>query len=805
MPQRAFAVAALLTATVVLTPTQAGELNTIEPTSRQRHVEDTASGRHQYAVTMRGMLDMENTITRGHGDIDIAFQPNIALTIENVSDTPVVNPRLVINDRGNWYTWQSMLREFTRGATTNQEKVYFIWQNMRENRYHESPLFGSTEPHDPVKMLNVYGLNLCGQVGNATCVLFQAAGFKKSYNRALHGHVQCEAFVNGAHQFMDVDQDCFYLDRENETPVSGDECARDHDLVRREYNYGPLASRWRDSDTVAALFGADDGEGWKPVRGHEIAYTLRPGEKVIFRWDNIGKYCAQNAERAHLPNFFGNSKFIFRPRLDLESVQAEAAAATDIGQASAPDRGGKLAGQSGYVELVYEIAPSYAVCGGTVRATFFGLSARDGFSIAVSFDAEKWTQVWEQAGAGRIEADVPLDEALDVHNEPAKYRYWVRIGLASAGAERGANLCSLEIETDVMAAPLSLPRLSLGENRVVYRDETDGPHRVRIIHEWQENDAAQPLAPPPAPEHPRPGAEVTDSIVTFSWPAAVGADRYHLQVSRRPDFKFPYRTSFDVIIPSTTWCVPHTGIFSPDTTYYWRLRSRNTQGVWGPWGKGWTFTWHGPRVPVTLHTKRKGRAITLRWEPNPRGTRPVRYEVYGSDEKGFSVHKEEHASFKRGQVPGNFVAETAQTSMVVVSPTADRPNMNKVYYRVVAIDANGTASGCSDYAEMPHPFVYSDPETSAKAETEYRYEAKSLHSLNDAQRDGRTGKTDFWDIEENKFTLVEGPAWLRMDEQTGALSGTPGPGDVGRVRVKIAVENQFGDRAEQGFEIIVTR
>ena len=64
--------------------------------------------------------------------------------------------------------------------------------------------------------------------------------------------------------------------------------------------------------------------------------------------------------------------------------------------------------------------------------------------------------------------------------------------------------------------------------------------------------------------------------------------------------------------------------------------------------------------------------------------------------------------------------------MVVVSPTATAANANEVFYRVVAVDAGGTASGCSDYAELPHPFIYSQPVTQARAGKPYRYRVKSL-------------------------------------------------------------------------------
>jgi len=777
------------------------------PAAPKKHVERITSAPHEYAIEMGGTLDMENTRTLTTNNCYITFQNNVQLTIANVGDTPVVNPRLVINDRGDWYTFERLLGEFTRGATTDQERVYLIWENMRQNTYHESPLFGDSEPHDPVKLYNVYGFNLCDDAGNAGCSLFHHAGLVGSKNRALRGHVQCEALVNGKHQFMDVDMDCFYLDRENEIPVSGDECARDHDLVRRELNYGPVVSGFTPSDAPAALFGPDDTQHDAQLRGHAIAYTLRPGEKAVLRWDNVGKYCAENAERAHRPKYFGNSKFVYRPRLTAEAVGRESSSCEGIAHVTVNGHA-RLIGTSPKAHVDYPIRLPYPACGGTVRATFVGMKADNTFSLGLSLDGKQWKELWTGRGAGSHEAEVALDEALDVHNKPAKYGYFVRVGLGSSGPGEGAGLLSLEIETDVLAAPVSLPRLTVGTNRVIYRDETEGPRRVEITHEWRESDAVEPLAPVESPEYPKPRAEVADSIVPFSWPAVEGADRYHLQVSRRADFRYPYRTSLDVIIPTTRWAVPFTGIFSPDTTYYWRLRCRDHGGVWGDWSRPWTFTWKGPRVPVNLRFERAGQAIMLHWEPNPRGERPVKYEVYGSDEKGFSIHKGEHDVPGRGRVPGNFLGETPETSMVVVSPTGAAA-ANRVFYRVVAIDAAGTASGCSDYVELPHPMIYTKPAATATVGRPYAYQAKSLASLGDYQSrqdptaDRKRYAYRFWDVEENRFQLLEGPAWLTLDEQAGSLSGTPQADDVGTSTVRLEAANQFDARTEQQFELTV--
>ncbi len=771
------------------------------PVTPHSHVEEIASARHEYAISMGGTLHMENTTTVACSNYQVVFQPNIQLTLENVGDTPVVNPRLVINDRGNWYTFDSLLEEFTRGATTDQERVYSIWQNMRQNLYHSSPLFANNEPHDPVKLFNVYGLNLCDDAGNAGCSLFIHSGFKGSQNRALHGHVQCEAFIDGGLQFMDVDMDAFYLDYENERPVSGDAVARDHHLARRELNYGPVVDRWTNSEGPAALFGPDDGAAYPDLRGHEIAYTLRPGERAEFRWDNIGKFNAESSEWAHKPLYFGNSKVVYEPKLTRERMAADALASVDVGDATAD--GASVAGLSADAALIYEMKLAYPACGGAIRADFVGLDAADRFSLTLSFDGETWRPLWEQQGKGAITAELSLDEALDVQNKPAKYLYYLKVGLGSATAAHGANLASLRIATDVMAAPVSLPRLRLGDNRVLYTDATQGPHQLRITHEWQECDAVTPLPPPAMPTSPADGAAVAAGLVEYSWPAVDGAARYHLQVSRREDFRFPYRPGLDVIIPTTTWAVPHTGIYSPDQTYYWRVRSRDRYGVWGEWSEPWHFTWVGPRVPVNVRLEQTGQTFTLRWDPNPRGPRPVRYEVYGSDEKGFPIKKESYNNWNLGEMPPNFLADTVETSMLVIDHGAEHPAMNRVYYRVVAIDAAGTPGGPSDYAEAPHPFIYSEPVTGATAGREYRYQVRSLTSVGDLQHHYEKPYDQFWDVERNTYALVAGPKWLTLDAQTGLLSGTPAAGDRGKAAVRIEVSNQFEGKVGQEFELQV--
>ncbi|GAI42412.1 unnamed protein product, partial [marine sediment metagenome] len=267
------------------------------------------------------------------------------------------------------------------------------------------------------------------------------------------------------------------------------------------------------------------------------------------------------------------------------------------------------------------------------------------------------------------------------------------------------------------------------------------------------------------------------------------------QVSRREDFRIPYRPAYDVVIRDRQWCVPYTGMFAPDTTYRWRVRARDRRGIWSEWSPVWTFRWEGPRTPLDVRIEPREGGMLLRWISNPRGTRPVVYDIYGSDEKGFSVHKDAYVSYARGRVPANFLARTTDTEMLVVSPTLSHANMNKCYYRVVAVDANGTESICSDFAEMPHPHFWSQPPVTARVGSPFSYRPGVIHSLGDAQHRYAPKGNGFWESEELTFSLRKAPVWLKLDAKTGTLTGTPDT--PGKYHIELEAKTQFGGSAVQ--------
>jgi hypothetical protein len=214
-------------------------------------------------------------------------------------------------------------------------------------------------------------------------------------------------------------------------------------------------------------------------------------------------------------------------------------------------------------------------------------------------------------------------------------------------------------------------------------------------------------------------------------------------------------------------------------------------------GKTWNFTARGPAHPlnVTLDYNQVAGVGILRWKANTAGRPPVKYRVYGSDEKGFTiadqgfqgtvgVTKEEMAAWNPW-FPANFIAETTATELAVMGRENGLPSANKTYYRVVAVDDQGRRSGPSDFATAPRPIIYSRPVVAARVGAEYHYQVCATRSLGDlsARMKGNEQVSGYFDLEKPRFALDHGPGWLKIDEATGVLSGTPDA--MGKVEVTV--------------------
>jgi hypothetical protein len=751
------------------------------------HIQEITAGRVDYAVAQGGTMDGRNC--RSPNSAYVPFQQtwesNRLVRMENVGTTDVINPWLS-NGRNDFRNMGEIVAAAVRPGMSDREKAYALWWQEIRYRYHWQNV-DNDELCDPVKVFNVYGFNTCGNDSICLAGLWRTAGLTRTAPCRAVGHCITQTFFDGRWHLLDGDMNAVYLLRDNRTIAGEQDVVRDRDLVRRTHTEGilsPDGNRGAD-EHEAALYvfeGAVTGER-RCAEGTTMNMVLRPGEALTWRWGHLDPI-KEHGNSTRFPHTVCNGRWEYRPSFHNDAWRG---GATSVDGITADAQGLRAEpGKTG--SIVWNLHTPYVLVGGTLDVEGRGAT------FSISWDGRTWQDV-----------NGDFDKFFTAPT-PARYAYRLRCQLAG-----DARLKRLGIVNDLQMAPLALPEMAVGDNTFTYRDETRGERKVRITHEWVERSASTPPDAPPAAVFPPDGGVVDGTRLVFQWTPARDADGdriadYHFELSDYDDMRWPLSMSFAKFGSKTAdagkpqYALPAAGLLNPDTTYFWHVRAKDDNGVWGPWSKTWSFKARAaaPPVDVTLDFD-PGRGVgTLRWNPGAIGVTPVRYRVYGSDEKGFSTSDQ---PYKAGvgiskdlpsTFPANFIAETSATELAVLGAPVDLPAANKTYYRVVAVDERGNPSGPSDYATAPRPVIYSKPLTVATAGQPYRYQVRATRSLGDltARQVQANGKEvmNYWSLEKPAFAIRQGPKWLTVDPATGVLSGTPDAAGKSEVVVTAAID-----------------
>jgi hypothetical protein len=532
--------------------------------------------------------------------------------------------------------------------------------------------------------------------------------------------------------------------------------------------------------------------------------VLRPGEALTWRWGQLRplKYHGTRGVTPTYEDLIYNGLWEYCP--DFSKAVWRKGAVTVENVVTGPDGLAADEGKTG--TIVWSMRSPYVFVGGRLEVE--GTGAK----FLICKDGKTWRPAQEN-----------LDKFFPIVG-PACYEYQLKCQL-----EGSSRLQRLAIINDIQTAPLSLPEMVVGDNIFTYSDQSAGDRKVRITHNWVERSASRPPSAPAGAVWPTDHGETNGTDVVFKWADSSDPDDdaitdYQFELSARADMAWPLSMSFYKLVSRTAdaikekdkttgkekitvkaqYTLPQPGLLTPDRTYYWHVRAQDDKGVWGPWSKTWSFTPRGPAPPLDLAIdyNQATNIVTLHWKANPVGRVPARYRIYGSDEKGFTIADERHQgvvgvtkeemSDWNPWFPANFIGETTATEMAVLGSDVDVPAANKTYYRVVAVDEQGNRSGPSDYAVAPRPIIYTKPEVTARLGTEYRYQIRANRSLGDLSSRMVDGQqtSGYFDIEKPRFTLAQGPVWLRIDEATGMLSGIPDASGKMEVTVTVTIDHE---------------
>lgn len=791
----------------------AGDLRTVCGGPVQAHAEVITSSQRTYTVRMGGTIDGEMTRDPvGYWAFDQFWEPKISVRLENIGDAPVVNPWLRHQGRPDTRSVQSIVDRLVSPSMSERERARRIWEFEIRNRFHAST--NDDEVEDAIKRFNCYGYTLCGPESRVLSDLWRAAGLRVRRGYP-NGHSTAEVFYEGAWHLLDSDESIICLLRDNKTIASEEQIVADHDLMKRTHTYGPLHDddRSRDETSAALHFyeGPRSGEHPSYTR-HRMDYVLRPGESMTWAWNPGNRFHGKEYPSGD------NELWIRRWRLLAQVMNGELSWPADLtrqqtlkyvqtrgveSRTSGPFGAGLyVTGTGGTVEV--PVKSAYPVVGGRLEADFGRADLRnEQVKVSISFDQGKtWRAVWASSPSDYARMYIDLNEFFPA-KDPARYEYLLRFELLSQAAQPAVCLKGFLLKSTLQMARLALPGLVLGDNSFTYTDESGPDRRVRITHSWTECSSVQPPGRPAGAIYPQDGGRAEGSRFAFRWqPPQSGpaAADYEFQLSEHADMRWTLSPNFEKLISRTanrgaaSYQLPYAGLINPDETYYWRVRARSSEGVWGPWSKVFSFSAIAPVVPVNVIVGFDGaaRRVFLRWAPGQGGAKVARYRLYGSAERGFTVSATPYrynagVAGTKESAP-NLLFETEQPVTSAEIPA----KFWRPFYRVEAVDSAGRASGPSDMAELRHPLIVTAALPDAQPST--RYEASlqvsaSIGHLTSEDRNGRPYFMAYRTGDELAFELAQAPAWLSIDPKTGALTGAVPGGNSGTLELQVTVKD----------------
>jgi hypothetical protein len=619
---------------LLVTPTQAQSPYQL-PSVPRAYQQTISRSALEFQIEVGGTLDEFNTASYpntniGYTRLESLFQPNQYLLLENLGTTNVVNPRIVVNERRDWSSVESIFSSIFQPGMTDAEKATAIFYHTADPQvqtHDNNSRVGPEFPEDyfypslgtfsalanPVQASNSYYSSGCSPAAANLVILARQAGFDArvvwlSPEDRYRTHSVAEVFYDGGWHVFDPDSRAYFLERDNVTVASYQSLHEDPGLFDRTH-LGGFASIGLAKD-----FGAEY-EQYSPGRVMPVDsdwidgmdMTLRPGERFVWRWDDDGKFrWGDNPRnRGFKPQQLANGKMIYQPHLDDSVRGRDATAQSNLRSVFSVGSGEvvllpEVAGTTS--SLIYQITSPYPIVGGLVGGEFLRASSRDIIQLFVSKDGEDWTRLWTAAETGTFDDFVSLDRALRAGPSEPIHDYFVKVELQGRAHTTDAVINDLYFETDVQMLQSSLPSLSVGNNTVVYTDEGQGSSHVRLIYGWQESSATRIPIPPLEGEF-RKGT----AAMMLQWSAAIdpdgdAIDDYHIQVSMDEAMRFPVSPNFDRFLFSdaTQWQIPD-GWLKPGSQYFWRVRAQDEWGAWSDWSQVWDFRTRGLNGLSVVH------------------------------------------------------------------------------------------------------------------------------------------------------------------------------------------------------------
>ncbi len=403
------------------------------------------------------------------------------VTLRNLGDDVVVDPRIVVNGRKDWFDTDSILAEILEPGMSKRDKAVAVWRFVVDNRYHDQPVHHHVEAHDPARLFNVYGYGFCDDAATNFMVLAEKARLS-SRVWTLGGHVVAEARYGGSWHMFDADAEVYYLGDDGQTIAGVEQLADNPALIRRRPS--PLPEF--PADDLVRIYGSTEDNrvaGWYRVNSetrHAMAFTLRPRESLVRSRGNWGLFVASRAGSE--PASYGNGRFTFVPVLRDGLFRKGALGAIGVTEAVIEGRPRLVfAAGDGEAYVTYPFTSPYPILSARARITGELRGGGDAW-LDYTEDGIRRVNLWTTSDTGSIDLEIPLDSQLRKDSERPVYGFLLTLGHSANAAGAAWHVERLEFETDFQHAPHALPELEEGDNEIRYIDGSgEGLRKIEVI------------------------------------------------------------------------------------------------------------------------------------------------------------------------------------------------------------------------------------------------------------------------------------------------------------------------------------
>ena len=421
----------------------------------------------------------------------------------NQAEAQVYTPR-VNNDCLPDYTKPSRFADFPAWRDLpEQEKAVKIWEFLADYETGLYPVQGIYEDRDPgpafpffderdlVKVLNVHGHGYCGLLSPTLDGIFAHAGFSDSriHNMDANHHCITEVWFDGGWRYFDLDLRGMLYKPDGSVASVREAMTLPGlwtDPPRKIEPFYPLDDKTRMFDSFAACKLTPMYHWYK--NGHTMDFTLRPGESLtrfwypqnrwFHFWPNQGGFNIEFLTRKFEQEprglkskhdgwsrwTHGNALFTYSPRLTSGYEDFERGA-YDHANVRLSAQGLETARQ-GKAFATFEVRSPYIIVGRVHELDRpekiddgAAVSYRSLGPVAVSVSTDNgltWKRVGGTEGAKSDLIDL-TQEVLGTYGFLVRFDFREKSGLA--------ELC---LNTWGQLAPVSLPRLLKGENRLTF-------------------------------------------------------------------------------------------------------------------------------------------------------------------------------------------------------------------------------------------------------------------------------------------------------------------------------------------------